>query len=259
MASLLLNDHESKKDRKIALLSAIIFFIVFIFISIILKFTINPPLPVDLPPLKSDEVIEEFIVENVKIYKEDEGSEGQSGGTSSDDKLDDPKPQTENILTQNIKSDNTAFSGKSDNTNTENNNTNTSTSTSPSPNPFGSGGSGGGNKGGRGGHGFGNDDGEGVGSGNGNGSGGNKPREPRIRLNEIESVESNQSGAIYILVTINAEGNVIKAVNLNNETTITDQRIIQQVIANVKSQVKYNKKPGTTPQTQRLRIDVKAT
>jgi hypothetical protein len=60
-------------------------------------------------------------------------------------------------------------------------------------------------------------------------------------------------------VTINAEGNVIKAVNLNNETTITDQRIIQQVISNVKSQVKYNKKPGTTPQTQRLRIDVKAT
>jgi hypothetical protein len=260
MASLLINDNESNKDRKIALISSISFFILFIFFAIIIRFTINPPLPVDLPPLKSDEVIEMFEVDRTNVKITDEaGSEGQEGGDPSDAPLSDPQPQSEQLLTQNTASETQVFSGNSNNQNSENNATHTTTSTSPSKNPFGTGGSGGGNGGGRGGTGFGKDNGTGTGEG-GSGSGsGRTERAQRTRLTSPETVDSDQSGVVYVQVTINAEGDVVKAVNLSGETTITNQRIINQVLGNVKKQVKYNKMPGTSPQSQRLRIDVKAT
>jgi hypothetical protein len=250
---------EAKKDRKIAIIWSLGSVLLFIILTLIMRFTIKPPLPVDLPPLKSDEVIEEFIVDrtNVKVTEE-AGSEGQQGGEPSDAPLSDPEPQTERILTQNSPAETQAFSGNSNNSNTENNATNTTTSTSPSRNPFGTGGSGGGNGGGRGGSGFGNDNGTGHGDG-GLGSGSGRTERPaRTRLTSPETVDSDQSGVVYIQVTINAEGDVVKAMSISNRTTITDLRIVNQVLSNVKKQVKYNKVPGTPPQTQTLRIDVKA-
>jgi len=260
MLTIEVQNTEAKKDRKVALIYSIGSVLLFILITIMMRFTIKPPLPVDLPPLKSDEVIEMFEVDrtNVKITEE-AGSEGQQGGDPSDAPLSDPQPQSEQILTQNTPSETQVFSGNSNNHNTDNNADNASSSTSPSKNPFGTGGSGGGKGGGRGGSGFGNDTGTGTGEG-GNGSGsGRTERAQRTRLTSPETVDSDQSGVVYIQVTINAEGDVVKAVNLSGETTITNQRIINQVLGNVKKQVKYNKVPNTSPQTQRLRIDVKAT
>ncbi len=260
MITLEIQNNESKKDRKIALFSSVGTIVLFIVVTILIKFTISPPLPIDLPPLRSDEVIEEFIVERTNVEITDKGgSAGMEGGTASNHKLDDPQEQTEEILTQTSNPDNQVFSGKSENHNTDNNNTNKSTSTAKSPNPFGSGGSGGEKGAGRGGKGpFGDDTGSGHGNGGeGNGNGVTR-KEPRQRLSDPAPVESNYSGIVVLNVTINAEGNVIKAVNLSSESTITDVRIVNQYISNVKSSVKFNKKPGSTPQTQKITISVKA-
>ena len=59
MITLNIQNNESKKDRKVALFSSIGSITLFIVVTILIKFTISPPLPVDLPPLRSDEVIEE--------------------------------------------------------------------------------------------------------------------------------------------------------------------------------------------------------
>ncbi len=260
MITLDIHNNESKKDRKVALFSSVGSILLFIIVTILIKFTISPPLPIDLPPLKSDEVIEEFIVERTNVEVTDEGgSAGMEGGTASNHKLDDPQEQTEEILTQTSNPDNQVFSGKSENHNTDNNNTNKSTSTAKSPNPFGSGGSGGEKGAGRGGDGpFGKDNGSGTGEGgDGHGSGVTR-RDPRQRLSDPAPVESNYSGIVVLMVTINAEGSVVKANNINGESTITDARIINQYISNVKSSVRFNKMPGTKPQNQKITISVKA-
>jgi uncharacterized protein (TIGR02145 family) len=101
------------------------------------------------------------------------------------------------------------------------------------------------------------DKGYGAGSGNGNGNGNGKAREKRKIENGPDQINSDKEGIIYLQVTINADGDVIKVINLNSETTITDQRVINQVVLNVKSKVKYNKMPGTTPQTQTLKLIVR--
>lgn len=260
MYSIEIQNTEAKKDRKFALIYSIGSVLLFILITILLRFTVKPPLPVDIPPLKSDEVIEMFEVDptNLKITQE-AGSEGQAGGEPSDAPLSDPQPQTERVLTQNSTSETQAFSGNSNNHNTENNSTNTSTSTSPSKNPFGSGGSGGGDKGGRGG--FGDDKYTGTGTGEG-GTGGGSGRTERAKRKLVsfpDKVDSDQSGNVVLQVVINAEGDVVKASIISNGTTITDQRVIQQVISNVKKQAKFNKMPGTTPQQQILPIAVQQT
>lgn len=260
MITLEIHNNESKKDRKVALFSSVGSILLFIIITILIKFTISPPLPIDLPPLKSDEVIEEFIVERTNLEVTDEGgSAGMEGGSASNHKLDDPQEQTEEILTQTSNPDNQVFSGKSENHNTDNNNTNKSTSTAKSTNPFGSGGSGGEKGAGRGGDGpFGKDNGSGTGEGgDGHGSGLTR-RDPRQRLSDPAPVESNYSGIVVLMVTINAEGSVVKASNINGESTITDARIINQYISNVKSSVRFNKMPGTKPQNQKITISVKA-
>ena len=261
MITLDIHNNESKKDRKVALFSSIGSILLFIIVTILIKFTISEPLPVDLPPLKSDEVIEEFIVERTKVEITDKGgSAGMEGGSASNHTIDNPKPQTEEILTQTNNPDNQVFSGKSENNNTENNNTNKSTSTAKSPNPFGSGGSGGEKGAGRGGKGpFGDDTGSGGHGNGGEGTGtGQTRREPRQRLSDPSPVESNYSGIVVLMVTINAEGSVVKATNVSSESTITDIRIVNQYINNVRSSVRFNKMPGTKPQVQKLTISVKA-
>ncbi len=43
------------------------------------------------------------------------------------------------------------------------------------------------------------------------------------------------------MVTINAEGTLVKAINLNGKSNFIDARVINQYIANVKSSVRYKK------------------
>jgi hypothetical protein len=57
---------------------------ILILLAYFTTFYIQNAVPADVPPIKSDEVIEEFIVENVEI-KDISGSAG--GGTPTNDKV----------------------------------------------------------------------------------------------------------------------------------------------------------------------------
>jgi len=134
---------------------------------------------------------------------------------------------------------------------------NTSTTTKESNNPFGSGGNNGTQ--GSGTSPFGNDSGPG-----GSGTGGIGPGRPvsgegRTRLNDpsFDHIVTDNDVTIYLKLTINADGVVVSA-NSTSKTTTTDQRIINQVIAAVKNQVKYNKAPGTGLVTQFLLVKINA-
>ncbi len=247
----------NKQDQRIAIIVASIIVLgLFIYLKLAYYLMADPP-PKIYPLVTSMDLPAEINLKEMKI----EGGGGGSGTPNDAPIAKQAQNQTEKVITKSD-SKTEVNTGESNHSTETPNPTNEASTRVQSPNPFGSGGSGGGTGSGIG-RGFGNDDGDGIGPGNGpgtgGGSGGLKPREPRTRLTSPQEIESNQSGVVYLLVTINADGTVVKAVNLNNETTITDQRIINQVVGNVKAQVKYNKKPGTTPQTQRLRIDVKAT
>ncbi len=179
---------------------------------------------------------------------------GGGGGTPSNAPVDNPKPQTEKIIT-NSNGEVKTTSGQSNNQNT-NNSENTSTSVRKAENPFGDGGDGGGKGGGRGkGTGFGRDEGTGSGSGGGNGD----ANKPRIRLNDPndDNISSNQSCKVCLKLSINAEGDVVRAEN-TSKTTTTDQKVINQVISNVKNQVRYNKKEGASLEQVFLTVNISA-
>jgi hypothetical protein len=241
---------ENSKDRQFSVIvSTIILLILFLLLRVI-TFFVNPPLPIDTPPLNSDEVIEEFMIDNVEIQRE---SGGSGGGTPTPDKIDAPKPQSEKFATQ-ATSETKLFSGQSNNQNAENSQ-NTSSSTQRSTNPFGDGGNGGG-KGGGSGSGFGND----SGSGNGSGGNGNGDGSGRKRLNNpsVDHIDTDIDVTINLKLTINSNGEVIAANNLASKTTTTDQRIINQVISAVKNQVKYSKDPDSGLVTVFLTVRVNA-
>jgi len=241
MFAIQIDDVEIQKDKKIALMSTAISLFLLGLIAYFTTFLVNPPLPIDLPPLKSDEVIEMFEIDNVEIVKEGDLG-GQGGGTPSDDRIDKPQEQSENFLTSHSNPAHQIFSGKSDNHNSPNNSTNTSSSTSKSDNPFGSGGTGG-----KGGAGSGGPFGNGVGP-SGSGPGGTGNGDGRTRLNNvsIDHIESDRDETIYLKLTIDANGNVVSAIS-TSKTTTTDARIINQVKSAVISQVKYSKASGSSP------------
>ncbi len=227
---------EESKDRKVGVITSGSTMLLMIIALYFTTFFVSPTLPIDIPPLKSDEVIEEFKIDNVEL----ESGGGSGSGTPTNDRLDAPKEQSQHYVTQN--SSNThVFSGNSNN-NTGHNATNGSSTTTQSNNPFGTGGDGGGNGSGSG-TGFGNDAGNGGegpgGNGNGNGTG-------RTRLNNLNTdhIKSSENASIYLILTINAEGKVVSAKSISSKTTTTDTRLINQFISAVKDQIKYNKDPG---------------
>lgn len=166
----------------------------------------------------------------------------------------EPQPQTQQVLTKPKNPKTQTNTGQSTN-NTAPNSNNTSSTTQASNNPFGDGGSGGGKGGGKGGK-FGNDAGTG---GEGPGGGGNG--DGRIRLNDpqVDHIETNVNVTIYLKLTVNENGDVVSASNITSKTTTTDQRIINQVIAAVKSQVKYNKDSGAGLVSVYLTVRINAT
>jgi hypothetical protein len=240
---------ENPKDRQFSIIVSVVILMVLFFLLHILTFFVNPPLPIDTPPLNSDEVIEEFMIDNVEVQQ---NAGGSGGGTPTPDRIDAPKPQLEKFATQS-KADTKIFSGQSNNQNTNNSN-NSSSSTQKSTNPFGDGGNGGG-KGGGSGSGFGNDSGNGSGPGSGDGSGAG-----RTRLNNpsVDHIETDVNVTINLKLTVNGNGEIVSASNIASRTTTTDQRIINQVITAVKSQVKYSKDPGAGLVTMFLTVKVNA-
>lgn len=245
---------EEQKDKKIAFISSSTSILLLLILTYFTTFFVVPPLPKDTPPLKSDEVIEEMLIDNVEMQKEEGPAGGSGSGVASNHQIAPPTPQTEKIVTSKS-SDVKVNSGNSQNHNTNNNTTNTSSSTKHSENPFGTGGSG--------------TTGQGAGNspfGSGVGNGGDGPGGPgsgaggRIRLNDpsTNNIIPNQDATINLKVTINADGDVISVSNIASKTTTTDQTIINKVIAAVKRDVRYSKAPGTPNAVQYITVKLYA-
>jgi hypothetical protein len=232
-----LDDFEDKGERKKALIIAASSIVVFLIVSYFITFHIKPAIPVDLPPLNSDEVVEEFMIDNVELTSEEGGG---GGGTPSNAPIDEPKEQTREFLTSS-ESDIKVNSGKSQNQNSENSNNTSSTSTQ-SDNPFASGGTGGKEGAGKGKFGGVGNGGDGEGSGSGGGGGGS-----RVRLNDpiLPQYRTDIDSKVYLQLTINGNGEVVNAKCIKSKSTCSDPSIINDVIRQVIKQVKYKKDPNT--------------
>jgi hypothetical protein len=230
---------ESRSEVKRSLVYTSISLLLLFILLIITQFNILPAIPEDVPPLKSDEVIELFEMEHVELISDNGGSRG--GGTSTDAPIDQPQDQTERVATSHS-SDFTTTSGQSNNHNTDNSSNPTST-TVRGTNYFGTGGSGGGTGSGNGpfgGSGSGPDD--GVGPGKGGGSG-----KARVRTNNVSTpqYDIDVDCRVVLKLSINEEGIVTDCRSIKSVTTCTNQSIINDVIRLVKQQVRFNKDPGS--------------
>lgn len=226
------NEHDKQWG---IIVSAITMLLIAIYLFLA-HFQFADPPPKDIP-LAAEMPVDELVMEELKIE-----AGGAGGGTPSDDEVAPPTPQVTNVITQK-ESTVTIKSGSSNKTNTKKNTDNTATTTQQSTNPFG-GGSGGGSGGGTGGA-FGSDTGKGGSGGTGTGSGAG-----RIRYNEINvgDIYTTVEVIVNLKILIDANGKVTFAQNMSGTTT-TDQRIINQVIAAAKSQLKYSKESGAGLQT----------
>ena len=217
-------------DKRKGAIAALIVMLLILIYLLLTTFEMADPPPKD-PVLVTETILpEELILKNLKV----EG--GAGAGSPSNDPIDDPKPLTQEVITKKTNTDTKVNTGKGKTTN-DPNSKETTTTTKQSNDPFASGGNGNGSDNGSG-KTFGNDSGSGTGgnSGNGNGDG-------RVRLNDpnVEDLKSNVDATIHLKLTIDAEGNVVGAMNISAQTTTTNQILINRVIAEVKRQVKYNK------------------
>lgn len=218
-----------RMDKRKGIIAAVIVMLGLFLYLILTSFEMADPPPKDIPlevaePLDMTE-IEEFTIAG-----------GAGGGDPSTAPVDQPQPQTENVLTQ-TNSNSQTNSGNANNTNSPNSDNQAST-TQQSNNPFAQGGSGGGDGSGDG-TGFGNDSGTGTdGSGAGPGSGAGRKRLNNVNIADLQY---NSDETIYLKLVIDAQGNVVQVYNIKGQTTTTDQILINKVKVAVKKQVKYNK------------------
>jgi hypothetical protein len=241
------------KDQRLAMIYSAVGIVLFLLLTFFVSFFVTPPVPPDTPPIKSDEVIEEFMIDNVEVQESAE-SGGMGGGEPIKGRIDEPREQSEQFVTQS-QSDTKIFSGKSNAHNSSNNNTNATSSTHKSNNPFGSGGNGG--KGGAGyGGPFGNDKGSsGTGTGGNGGNGGGRKLVSRPNVDNIH-VSSNIK--MVFRVTVNEDGNVVSASFKSANPSTTDQSIINKVKTAILNGAKYNDAPGAGLFTTAITVTVSA-
>jgi hypothetical protein len=236
-----------KRDEQIGwLVSAIALTLLIIFL-ILKTFEMADPPPVDFVMEAQTEIPIEIDLKNLKVETGNAGS-----GSPTDDPIDQPKPQQQEVLSSTKPSSTKTESGKSNKTNSTTQSNNTATTTTQSTNPFGTGGNNGNT--GSGTSPFGSDTGSG-----GTGPGGSGGGEGRVRLNDptFDHITTDVDVTIYLKLTVNEDGIVVAATS-TAKTTTTDQRIINQVIAAVKNQVKYSKYPGAGLVTQYLTVKLNA-
>ncbi len=209
------------KDIKIGVISALASIFILMILLFFITYQIANP-PAQDVVVKAEAVMPPEIV--LKDLKLESGSIG--GGSPSNDRIDKPKEQIQEVITG--KSERTSTkTGKSNKTNGNDANNEASTTVQNSD-PFGSGGSGGKD-----------------GAGNGPFSGpGNS--ESRLRLNNavLPKYDMDFDSNISLQLTINANGEVVAAKCITSKTTCSDQRIINQVIKEVIRQVRYKKEVG---------------
>ena len=76
------------EDRKVGVITSGSTMLLMIIALYFTTFFVSPTLPIDIPPLKSDEVIEEFVIDNVEIAQTG-GRDG--GGTENNQPLNPVK------------------------------------------------------------------------------------------------------------------------------------------------------------------------
>jgi hypothetical protein len=246
--------YNDDKDKKIsALVSFLILGLMFLFLIITTIPQADPPIYETVYP----EVEMDMLIPMEAMELAETSGGGGGGGTPTNDRVDPiPREQSAKVLTSNSSTtDLKVASGNSNKTNS-NNKTNTATSTEASTNYFGDGGSGSGKEGGKG-SGFGTDNGPGDGPGSGSGSGGGGGGRVRYGNPNNDNIYSDEPQTIYLKLTVNAEGEVVGGKS-TSKTTTTDQRIINQVLTNVKSQVRYSKKAGASLEFVYLTVNVRA-
>ena len=220
------------KDVKVGLVSALSAIFVLMILLFLITYQIADP-PAQDVVVTAEAVIDEILLKDLKL---ESGSIG--GGSPSNDHVDKPKEQIQEIITGKSKRSSDK-SGKSNKTNGNDANNEAST-TVQSQDPFGSGGSGGKNGAGNGpfsGPGNSDDGDGGLGKGNG---------ESRLRISNatLPQYDIDYESNIHLQLTVNANGEVVAAKSIKSKTTCSDQRIINQVINEVMRQVKYKKENG---------------
>lgn len=236
-------------DRRKGIIAAVVAMLLLLIAMFLIKFEIADPPPQDIVVTASTIIPKELKLDNLKV----EG--GGSKGAASDNPIDDPKPQTEKVITKKENPDTKEVTGESSNTNSPTSSNEAST-TQQSNNPFGGGSSDSGNGSGNNGP-FGTSTGPGSGTGEGNGGGGNVKR-TLVKIPSVDDLRSNVDVTITLKVTIDPEGNVLYAQNVKGSTTTTNQILINKVINRVKSGAKYNKAPGSGLMTVSLPVTIRA-
>ncbi|HRP53246.1 MAG TPA: hypothetical protein PLI97_07020 [Fluviicola sp.] len=240
---------KSNKDRKLAGLISVSALLIILAILHFLGYSIpTPPLPEQL--LYKDMKMELIPLDPV-VYDEGTGG-GGSGTPMKTEKAETTPPQMEQMVTQ--KSSTTHVkSGNSNTTNTNQVNNNPPSGQNTSDNPFGTGGSGGGDGHGNG-NGFGDDNGNGSGPGNGNGSGG-AVRRYLVEQPNTSNIKSDENCTIVLSVLVDADGNIVgQPIFAKGASTTNNTVLINQVIAIVKREARFNKAPGAKNLKQAITI-----
>lgn len=220
------------KDIKKGVISALASIFVLMILLFFITYQIADP-PAQDVVVTAEAVIDEIVLKDLKL---ESGSIG--GGSPSNDRIDKPKEQIQEVITG--KSERTSTkTGKSNKTNGNDANNEASTTVQNSD-PFGSGGSGGKNGAGNGpfsGPGNSDDGEQGLGKGNG---------ASRLRVNNavLPQYDIDYDSNVHLQLTINANGEVVAAKCIKSKTTCSDQRIINQVVNEVIRQVRYKKEIG---------------
>jgi len=217
-------------DRRAGIISAVIAMIVLLIVILFLTYEQADPLPEDIPialaaPLDVTEIYDVVIANG-----------GGGGGDPSEAEQITPN-QIEQVLTS-PDSDTQVSSGTGTNTTAPVDN---GPSGDETPNMFGPGGSGGGNGGGEG-TGFGPDGGPGDNGNGGNGNGAGRSVKKHVDFD----LDYDQVVNFAFKLTVDSNGNVIKAAVIMGQTSTTDQVLINKVKSAVINQVKYSKSQGSS-------------
>ncbi|RYM32571.1 hypothetical protein ERX46_14970 [Brumimicrobium glaciale] len=215
------------EDNRKGIIAAIAFLLITFFLLFFIKYSEPDPPKVTIPiPI----AMEDSGISNFEI---------NNGGGGSPSPTVNPNPATENPKEQPTqeKSEVQTVTG----TGSSNSNT-TPSEPAEAANPFSGNGTGGSGTSGSG-TGFGSDTGPGSGSGEaGTGAAGD-----RVRISNIRSkpkTPNDEVCRISLKLTVNSQGTVLRADVIRNQTTATNQRLIDEVIGFAKKEVRYKEKPG---------------
>lgn len=228
-----------KKDKQYGIIVSITAIVILFIMLFILKYDVLDPPPREIP-VEATMDLEQIEIEDFKI---ESGNAGGGSGSPSDDRVvSKPQEQVEKMLASKTSKSNVKVnSGESDKT-TGKNTHNQSTTTDKSDDPFASGGVGGGDRGGKG-KGLGGD----TGDDNGNGTGGDGDGNGRPYFGKLncDNILLEEDQKVVLRLSVNSEGEIINWKNTGKSTT-TDQKIINQVAANIMKQIHFSKKAGAS-------------